>query len=533
MAQIWPEKPYVHLHDKWGNSVGSTRDWQTIPDAYDYIIFQEGGKVYAKNGRTGEIEYKADDAGDIVKKILQNNDNVHIHFTKGEFLVDPKRLFLENSSGANWVCGILIDGKTVTLTGEGIGQTILKLNPQTNTYGNVIGAKNYSYLKIADLTLDGNKSVVTLPSNPDGQGATLLTGGYNGTDADGNYKLRSGLILQNVKFQNGAEQGAYLGYNNGGIEAFANLANTYTENNDAEGLHIDSFRKINLVNFVSKYDYRGILLYGIQSPVSDQFGASNFSNIVIYKPADIGLKMWYVRHINVANVAVQGGTFGIRMDNTSSVNVNNVFLANNANGGILLEGDANSIIIEVHSYNTPRTIYLNGNNVGLVVEGVYIQNPAEMGIYIYESTAGNTKNLTFRNVHIKADTWKHIAFAINRTDNVLIDRAVIDNVSGYNALAMYNSTSNVVIRDSVLGSDTYALYASSDISGLRVIRTKLNGPVSVPSDTIFENCEGVTNNAPIPTAQPSAPVAGSMYFDTSTGDLYVYDGSAWKKVTLS
>ena len=518
----------VMWRDPWGKS-----NVEVPANGYDYIIYTDGTNVYAKNGETGEVGYTADDIGDIVENIFKNNDNVHIHFAKGEFLIDPKRLFLENSSGPNWVCGILIDGKTVTITGEGIGQTILKLNPQTNTYGNVIGAKNYSYFKIADLTLDGNKSVVTLPSNPDGHGAALITGGKDGTDTDGSYQLRSGLILQNVKFQNSAEQGAYLGFNNGGIEAFANLVNIYTKDNGAEGLHIDSFRKINLSNFISKYDYRGILLYGLQSPVSDPFGASNFSNIIVYKPSDIGIKMWYVRHINVANVAIQGGTFGIRMDNTNSVNINNVFLANNANGGILLEGDANSVIKGVHSYNTPRTIYLNGNNVGLTVEGVYIRNPAEMGIYVYEPTVGNTKNLTFRDINITADTWKHIAFALNGVNNVLVDRAVIDGVSGYNAMAMYNSASNVVIRDSVLGSDTYALYTGSDISKISVVRTKLNGPVSAPSDTIFENCEGISNNTPIPTTQPSTPVAGSMYFDPSTGDLYVYDGSAWKKVTLS
>jgi len=37
----------------------------------------------------------------------------------------------------------------------------------------------------------------------------------------------------------------------------------------------------------------------------------------------------------------------------------------------------------------------------------------------------------------------------------------------------------------------------------------------------------------IPTSQPSNPVAGSMYFDPSTGKLYVYDGSTWKSVTLT
>jgi len=37
----------------------------------------------------------------------------------------------------------------------------------------------------------------------------------------------------------------------------------------------------------------------------------------------------------------------------------------------------------------------------------------------------------------------------------------------------------------------------------------------------------------IPTAAPPNPVAGSIYFDTDTGTLYIYDGSAWKSVSLT
>ena len=37
----------------------------------------------------------------------------------------------------------------------------------------------------------------------------------------------------------------------------------------------------------------------------------------------------------------------------------------------------------------------------------------------------------------------------------------------------------------------------------------------------------------LPTSRPANPVAGSMYFDPSTGKLYVYDGSTWKSVTLT
>ena len=37
----------------------------------------------------------------------------------------------------------------------------------------------------------------------------------------------------------------------------------------------------------------------------------------------------------------------------------------------------------------------------------------------------------------------------------------------------------------------------------------------------------------IPTSAPGTPEAGSMYFDTGTGTLYIYDGTTWKSITLT
>ena len=42
-----------------------------------------------------------------------------------------------------------------------------------------------------------------------------------------------------------------------------------------------------------------------------------------------------------------------------------------------------------------------------------------------------------------------------------------------------------------------------------------------------------TNRFNVPTSAPTNPAAGDMYFDPSTGELYIYDGSAWKSITLS
>lgn len=65
-------KEYVNLYDAHGRSLGATNEWQRVPDAFDYIIFQKGDVVKAKNGRTGRIEFKGNNYADIVDSVMQN-----------------------------------------------------------------------------------------------------------------------------------------------------------------------------------------------------------------------------------------------------------------------------------------------------------------------------------------------------------------------------------------------------------------------------------------------------------------------------
>lgn len=61
---------YVNIYDRYGRSLGARNDWQIIPDAFDYIIFKDGGIIKAKNGMTGKIEFKGTDTKDILERIM-------------------------------------------------------------------------------------------------------------------------------------------------------------------------------------------------------------------------------------------------------------------------------------------------------------------------------------------------------------------------------------------------------------------------------------------------------------------------------
>ena len=52
----------------------------------DYVIYQEDGVVYAKNGKTGEVEFKGTDTADIMNSIITANPNgVYIHIKAGTY----------------------------------------------------------------------------------------------------------------------------------------------------------------------------------------------------------------------------------------------------------------------------------------------------------------------------------------------------------------------------------------------------------------------------------------------------------------
>ena len=62
-------KEYVNLYDEHGRTLGATNEWQRVPDTADYIIFEDGDVVKAKNGRTGGVEFKDTDAANVIKDV--------------------------------------------------------------------------------------------------------------------------------------------------------------------------------------------------------------------------------------------------------------------------------------------------------------------------------------------------------------------------------------------------------------------------------------------------------------------------------
>ena len=118
------------------------------------------------------------------------------------------------------------------------------------------------------------------------------------------------------------------------------------------------------------------------------------------------------------------------------------------------------------------------------------------------------------------------AGVIFNSGNPTADNGVYGNViialnceNGSNPQVIVNKTEANAAPNYIIG----VKYVASGESSVR-IKIQNNGRAIVV---------GAYGWLTIPTTEPLDPVAGCMYFDTSTGELKIYDGSAWKSVSLS
>lgn len=86
----------------------------------------------------------------------------------------------------------------------------------------------------------------------------------------------------------------------------------------------------------------------------------------------------------------------------------------------------------------------------------------------------------------------------------------------------------------VTGSTATSAPAAFSVTGT----TRLNGPVSgsiTGSNNLILNLStlGTSGQFILPTTEPTSPTRGSIYWNFSTGYLFIYDGSAWLKVQLT
>jgi len=117
-----------------------------------YIIYKVGNVYYARNGRTGNIDFSSTDASEVVNDIINAlpDEGGTIHFKAGTYELKSS-IKLKAKVG---LCGEGPYSTTLKLA-DGVNDHVLTTLTETSVYG---------YVTLRDFCIDGNKA-----GNPDGK----------------------------------------------------------------------------------------------------------------------------------------------------------------------------------------------------------------------------------------------------------------------------------------------------------------------------------------------------------------------------
>jgi hypothetical protein len=214
----------------------------SFTETASYVIWTDGTYVYAKNGKTGAIDFKGTDASTVIQSAVNAlTSGGKIFIKAGTYVLKPRP--------ATWgyACIDLSNKVNVELEGEG-KSTVLKLIDNAKQYtndvqsGNVIYYGNANYIAIRHLKIDGNKANNT-DSGVDGDGCGIR--GY-ATYRD---------IVEDVHFYNCVREGFYA--TNTQWSFYKDL---FAEGCGYYGIVLDSLALATVVN-VSTYNNKRAGLY--------------------------------------------------------------------------------------------------------------------------------------------------------------------------------------------------------------------------------------------------------------------------------
>jgi len=275
-----------------------------VPEARDivegsYIIWNDDTTVYAKNGRTGEIDFTDQNASGVIQSAI---DAMASTRRKGEILLKAGTYNITNS--------IMLRGGGIRLVGEGISQTTLKASKdlQANIIEFVPIDERESFDGLRDLQIWGAAR----------SGGTVGHGIYVSTVLGG---LPSDFSIEQVYVRECAQDGMHL-ENVWGFK----IMNCISEHNLGEGLFMKGSRQATIINSFIAYNEG---TYGL----SIRTGTDNVivQSCTIYQNMKTGVFIGGAGNVLTSNVirnnsqATVGGYSGLWLDtsgNHTLVNAN-------------------------------------------------------------------------------------------------------------------------------------------------------------------------------------------------------------------
>lgn len=354
---------YVRVFDKYGASLGSRNDWQITPDAFDYVIFKDGGMVKAKDAVDGVVEFSSTDASDVLQSVHDTSGgNVMIFIRDGTYTFTKSVLITKNNieiAGAR--------GATI-LRGSGIAHVFTSIDDSGYIH-------NPGRLNIHDLYVSGagvfngstwhSRFYNLYISNDSGSGIALT----DTSDPSGN-------CVDNWIYNNYIKAVTAISLNHSATDTII-TNNVINAGFGGDGIRIDnSWGQQIIGNHIHgiQYSRYGIFLRRVKRAivVANKIELSGTWTYGIYVATDVGV---VAEHINIVGNQIYGAsTNGVRgiwlVDKDGSGGPNNVLIVGNVLRGAFKYGisvplTAENVTIEVNnfsgSYGTAKNNYLTRN----------------------------------------------------------------------------------------------------------------------------------------------------------------------------
>jgi len=526
------EKGYIILYNERGETLEMTKNYQIPPDVADYIIFREGDYVLAKNGRTGKIEFKDDSIQDLVDTLMQ--------------LIDGSKaiLFLGDFDNIGTI-EISKDNITAVFTGT--------LKPATDFSGKDIGGYN------AVIAITGNN-------------VKVYGGAIDGSVLTEGVAQKVGVLIYNAK--NVCLRGLKVSNMPGmGIKAwgdysYSDITDYSTWELGNENIFIDKCVSVNnrtdadaTIHKGFGIEVRGKNVWVTNCVVMDNEESNIRTDRALYAHL-IDNKVGYV------NTYQKGENFDIYISNRVDIKHNHIE-SPLISAGVNLYAYCDEIHIENNTFDKCRvamyevtignttydsfgTIVIRNNTFnldgtdGLIVKNYWLtdETPLHFDKLVIEGNIFESGRVGLDvswvgggSVYIRRNVIRNAEWEFIRLSNDAIDYLeIVENTFNKNGSVGIRIDTSSTIANGVIANNKFRDLGSTKAvtvpSGSTVV-IGVNYFADTDQDIMYDVAGNVLDTVVIPTHQPTAPKAGTMYFDPSTGELYVYDGSAWKKVTLT
>ncbi len=301
-------------------------------DTASYIIFQDSGKIYAKNGTTGKIEFQGSDASGVIQGAINA-------------LIKGGKIFIRNET-YNITASIIISNDNINIIGEGFS-TILYLANGSNV--NIIYANGKNNFICKDLVIDGNRT---------NQGGALTWRGmafYNTTNT----------TIDNVFVKNTSQMGIVIQNTPVGTLANTIVRNCRFTNNAGDSVYLSG--KNVVVQGCEFYDLaeNGIAIQGVTNGTVIGNTIDNVGGVVVGNQSE---------NISViGNVIRAGSGHSIRSYFTNGVySAKNVIISNN----IIIDAAQDGISVRdagADKWNIMGNYISNTGTSGRYGDGIYIK----------------------------------------------------------------------------------------------------------------------------------------------------------------